>query len=380
MKSLDEYHSRQEGTVWKQTRVYYIPGMFPDKVTIEPVTYIGSQTHRVRNGENSPRINGKLSLRSNRFNNYTSVGVSTPGIAYGDYYDYGWHVETYAPVILPVSPNYYLNSVYPDFADNDALIRFFSKLGEVKLQMATFYAERQKTIDTVANKLERVFLAYRDVKRGKPNRAARRLGLKTHKTRSKQAAGQWLELQYGWRPLLGDIHTAMKFQDAPLPTTVYGIGKTSFTKKIRVNELFGIDGTYTGSTVVKIGCDVTVSNPALAFGDRCGLINPLTVAWELTPFSFVIDWALPIGNFLDYLTASAGLSFLNAYRSSVENGEVKASTYDGRARSTRAEYYGTIRSTSRQAPYTINLPNLTFKNPLSVEHLANAIALGRQIR
>lgn len=380
MKSLDEYYSRQEGTIWKQTRVYYIPGIYPDDVVVQPTTYIGSQTHRVRNGENSPRINGKLSLRSNSFNNYTSVGVTTPGIAYGDYWDYGWHVETYAPVILPVSPNYYLNSVYPDFADNDALIRLFSKLGEVKLQMATFYAERQKTIDLVANKLERVFMAYRDVKRGKPNRAARRLGLKTHKTRSKQAAGQWLELQYGWVPLLGDIHSALKFQDAPLPTHVYGIAKTTFSKEFHINELFGIDGSYTGSTVVKIGTDVIVSNPLLAFGDRCGLINPLTVAWELTPFSFVVDWALPIGDFLDYLTASAGLSFVNAYRSSVENSEVKASTYDGRARSTRAEYYGTIRSTSRQAPYTITLPNLTFKNPLSVGHLANAIALGRQIR
>lgn len=380
MKSLDEYYSRQSGTVWKETRVFYIPGVYPDQVTVEPVTYISSQTHRVRNGENSPRINGKLFIRSNRFNNYTSVGVVTPGIAYGDYWDYGWHVETYRPVILPVKPEWYLNSVYPDFADNDALIRFFSKLGEVKLQMATFYAEKQKTIDLVADKLEKVFRAYRDVKRGRPNRAARRLGIKSHRPRSKQASGQWLEMQYGWLPLISDVHASLKFQDAPLPTHVFGVAKSSFSKEFRVNEFYGVDGTYTGSTVVKIGADVVVSNPLLAFGDRCGLINPLTVAWELMPWSFVIDWALPIGQYLDFLTASAGLSFMNAYRSSVENSEIEASTFDGRPRSTRASYYGTIRSTSRQAPYNITLPNLSFKNPLSAGHLANAIALGRQVR
>jgi hypothetical protein len=39
-----------------------------------------------------------------------------------------------------------------------------------------------------------------------------------------------------------------------------------------------------------------------------GLINPSTVVWELIPFSFVVDWFLPIGNFLHGLSALTGTS------------------------------------------------------------------------
>jgi hypothetical protein len=34
------------------------------------------------------------------------------------------------------------------------------------------------------------------------------------------------------------------------------------------------------------------------------------VAWELVPFSFVLDWFIPIGSYLSQLDASAGMEFL----------------------------------------------------------------------
>lgn len=40
-----------------------------------------------------------------------------------------------------------------------------------------------------------------------------------------------------------------------------------------------------------------------------GLTNPLEVAWEIVPYSFVLDWIVPIGDWLSVLDASAYLSF-----------------------------------------------------------------------
>ena len=66
----------------------------------------------------------------------------------------------------------------------------------------------------------------------------------------------------------------------------------------------------------EVCCYYTVSNSWLAGLNNLGLINPFTVIWELMPMSFVIDWLLPIGNFLDALTAHVGLEFYGGYETS----------------------------------------------------------------
>jgi hypothetical protein len=40
---------------------------------------------------------------------------------------------------------------------------------------------------------------------------------------------------------------------------------------------------------------------------QLGLLDPLSVAWELLPWSFVIDWFIPIGAYLDVLNGIPAL-------------------------------------------------------------------------
>jgi hypothetical protein len=56
-----------------------------------------------------------------------------------------------------------------------------------------------------------------------------------------------------------------------------------------------------------------MSNPQLATINSLGLTNPIAVAWELVPFSFAVDWFLPVGNTLSALTAGQGLTWLGGY-------------------------------------------------------------------
>jgi hypothetical protein len=68
----------------------------------------------------------------------------------------------------------------------------------------------------------------------------------------------------------------------------------------------------------KRGCEVSftfqIANQTMYDLDRYGLLDPLAVAWELVPLSFVVDWFINVGSFLDSLTKPFGLSFIDGYK------------------------------------------------------------------
>lgn len=60
------------------------------------------------------------------------------------------------------------------------------------------------------------------------------------------------------------------------------------------------------------GCSrvsVTVTGAAIQAASQYGLNNPSLIAWELVPYSFVVDWFLPVGDYLERLGAFSGLKF-----------------------------------------------------------------------
>lgn len=75
----------------------------------------------------------------------------------------------------------------------------------------------------------------------------------------------------------------------------------------------------------RMGMDCVVRNPNLHLASQLGLTNPASVAYELVPYSFVLDWVLPLGPFLSSLTDFSGLDISNAYMTKVCKG---VSSYD----------------------------------------------------
>lgn len=109
---------------------------------------------------------------------------------------------------------------------------------------------------------------------------------------------------------------------------------------------------------------------------QTGIDNPALLAWELLPYSFVVDWFLPVGNYLESLNAFSGFSFVSgwvSYRTeqwySVEyNGKVTNGTYGFQYRKGfgeiyRARYQRDVLSSFPGAGYP------TFKNPIGGEPL-----------
>lgn len=121
----------------------------------------------------------------------------------------------------------------------------------------------------------------------------------------------WLEWKYGWQSLMTDVVGLSKTiedvrsKDANLD----GVIKTSVTRRSSLTGPYSIEQSPSSSgirreTLMEKGtltCRFKINNPDLLLPAKVGLTNPLSVAWELIPFSFVVDWFLPIGKYLDAL-------------------------------------------------------------------------------
>lgn len=133
------------------------------------------------------------------------------------------------------------------------------------------------------------------------------------------AASQWLAISFGWQPLLSDLSgSAQLLADRTTSDpqrTRFNVRATSkYPVKDQTRTFVG-DGTtvvltadgFAGAT---IRLDFFFSNAALASVSADGLTNPAELAWELTPFSFLTDYFVGIGDWLGNLDSSLGKEFI----------------------------------------------------------------------
>lgn len=129
-------------------------------------------------------------------------------------------------------------------------------------------------------------------------------------------ADLWLEFWFGWKPLLSDIFNGLEALEDPWPRIhVKGRGSSTpiaFTDNYPpVGDSAGKAGTV--KKTVTIGCDVWIENSGTRTLEQFGLANPLVVAWDLIPWSFVFDWWTNVGQVLSAQTSFLGLKTDQAY-------------------------------------------------------------------
>lgn len=138
---------------------------------------------------------------------------------------------------------------------------------------------------------------------------------KPPKLKEKKFSRQWLELSYGWAPLLSDIYQIT----TDMFSTRLGFirGKTIWVKDI--DRTFLVNGGMaearfrgTQKTVITAAVFAELDQGLIKSASQYGLTNPALVAWESVPWSFVVDWVLPVGDWLESLSALHGLIISNA--------------------------------------------------------------------
>jgi hypothetical protein len=141
-----------------------------------------------------------------------------------------------------------------------------------------------------------------------------------HKTRKnilRLFAQKWLEYRYGWLPTLYDLEDAMKALDSELKKGDIVRGKSRVVVDLSESDskttfysgdghLFQTDTligtrTYRGSAYAEV-----LSNKA-RFG-----ADPLITGYELIPYSFVLDWVLDVGTWLQAVSPFSGAKLLGS--------------------------------------------------------------------
>lgn len=143
----------------------------------------------------------------------------------------------------------------------------------------------------------------------------------------KKIPGRYLEWCYGVTPLLNDIDGSAKALSEmvelgyDLSYTTRGSAHDEWivTEKSAQYDT-GVPLYYECSIKESryISCVNVMPDNLLPVFSSLGLTNPATVVWELVPYSFVLDWVVPIGGWLEVLDAGAFSSFREGSFSSIQ--------------------------------------------------------------
>jgi len=134
-------------------------------------------------------------------------------------------------------------------------------------------------------------------------------------------ANNFLEYSFGWVPLVTDILDAAQVLGREFPSgPVKGVAKDTVATVDGIPNLYGIPGVsalyvYEQLCVTRLQALVRVSNPNVLLASELGLINPAQVAWNVIPYSFLIDSMLPVGRFLGSFSDFAGVELVDAFQS-----------------------------------------------------------------
>lgn len=134
----------------------------------------------------------------------------------------------------------------------------------------------------------------------------------------KSAANNWLEYWFGWTPLVHDIYDAVKVVNNPLKSFQPTRGTCSDARDVSVTYQ---DDQYSSCVAMRYqryttgqGATVkAITNSTYHTLEQFGLINPLSIAWETVPFSFVADWFGNIGDVLRAHSDFAGMELVNRF-------------------------------------------------------------------
>lgn len=310
------------------------------------------------------------------------------------------------------------NTVNSD-ADLRAKSRVLDHLKYSSINLAQAFAERRQSADLIVKNVNRLASVALAIRKGKLNHAhellfndrsihergrLKNLLIQGRKVKGKNGviydvpaaasnlSNYWLEYAYGWRPLLSDIKGAAeeiaKSYAVNRPMTVTGVGKASWEPpkyahaRVNTQSYEWMTSEFEAKTRYKIS--FRVDDLAASKLSSTGITDPLLLAWELLPYSFVMDWFVPVGAYLSQLSATRGLTFdsgcvtrqqkefHNSQWISVNDG-VSNYVYEGLGKSVRKFTF------SRVPLASFPSPTLLEPDPLNWQKYTSGVALLTQL-
>lgn len=221
-----------------------------------------------------------------------------------------------------------------DLLYNKAIAKFTDEIGS-RASNLTGLMEINSSLDMITKRGLQLAKAAREVRQLRFASAARTLSIPDDVKRdvigraSKKHlfSGMWLEYWLGWAPMIGDIYTSIDVLQRPFPSDMIQVrasGTRNFatgdTSKTWYNQVPGYVTLKRNYHEGVTRCDVTlygkveVVNSNLFLASQLGLTNPALTAWDLVPFSFVVNWFTPVSAFLAGMDLAPGIRIVDPGR------------------------------------------------------------------
>lgn len=276
------------------------------------------------------------------------------------------------------------------------ITKLLDGMKEQKFNAGVALAEARQTANLVTSTTRKIAQAVQSLRKGNVGGALRGLtGTSSRERESRvRRAGtvprQWLELQYGWKPLLSDVYGATealknRLNERPAWMNVRAAASEQCNDTVRFSGDYGLPSEWTQDASAHCYgfVEYEMGNEQAHAQSSTGVQNPLSVIWEKVPWSFVVDWFLPVGNYLNNLDAASGLVFRRGYLSLVHTNKVTSKLTDGKYEdgAVTMNHSGASRSEEGKAFVREVLgsfptsPPPSLRNPLSLNHVANGLSL-----
>lgn len=203
-------------------------------------------------------------------------------------------------------PNDLFNEFWTSREEYTLLNRLLKKVKGHELNLGVSLAEVDKLAGTILGTVKTLVFGLEDLAKGNFARFARRFGASpptrdvVRALRLRDISGRFLEMRYAWTPAIQDAFEAAKafeaLSDGPRKATFHKSYRVGRQRKYNTNYCIGIPQAITISKSYVFEMYEEMD----AFRSM-GLTNPATILWERLPWSFVVDWFIPVGNYLDLI-------------------------------------------------------------------------------
>lgn len=274
-----------------------------------------------------------------------------------------------------------------NFPTGQAGTQALLKLGDRKMNLGEAILEARSSYSTAIGLTTKIVKIMRYARRGQWNRIRSNLGLKgNHTYVSKRFADNWLEYSYGILPLLNDATDAWSLYQEGLSRKplMVSVERNISRSHLTTHDDATLICTVSSRRTTRCKLYARLSHDFVDNVQRLGLINPVELAWVSVPFSFMVDWILPIGSVLEASTARAGLVFVDGSMSA-KSEWTSAFTIPLPKSSSRYTYGGNVSGLvsgsayTRQKLYSFPRPTLWMASPFSLSRATSLLAILRQL-
>jgi len=200
--------------------------------------------------------------------------------------------------------------------ESKAITKALKQLSGKSPNLGVLIGERHETLKLFTGFAEEAVKAYRAFRRNNPKDWIK--VLKHDVAPGRKLPSSWLAVQYGLQPLIQDVLGAADMANKyamQRPPIVKCQGQASeainFTSMDVAQSGFAMRLIEKGKHTSSVRLFYSEQSPLETAISALGINNPFTVGWELLPWSFVVDWMIPIGDYIATWGATYGWNFLD---------------------------------------------------------------------